>query len=114
MTSAVRLADLTTERLQAFRTTIETDSNTLLAAAGDGPPAAPGPAGAAGVVAERAGPSLLAHRGLASLPEPQREAVLLACCGYTWRQAADLLGVPASTVAERLRDGLLGLGNCPY
>src|SRR6202035_3865788 len=39
------------------------------AAADDGPPAAPGPARAARVVAERAGPSLLAHRGLASLPE---------------------------------------------
>jgi RNA polymerase sigma-70 factor, ECF subfamily len=79
------------------------------AAAGDGPAGRPGPSAAAMVVAERAGAGLLAHRGLASLPGPQREAVLLACCGYTWRQAADLLEVPASTVAERLRDGLLGL-----
>jgi hypothetical protein len=31
----------------------------------------------------------------------QREAVLLAYCGYTWRQVSDLAGVPA----ERLRGG---------
>lgn len=82
-------------------------------AAGNGPAAGSGSSGAARVVAERAGPRLLAHRGLASLPGPQREAVLLVCCGYTWRQAADLLGVPASTVAERLRDALLRLGGFP-
>ncbi len=51
--------------------------------------------------------------GLAALPGPQREALLLASVGYTWRQAAELLGVPAETVAERLRDGLLALGNGP-
>jgi RNA polymerase sigma-70 factor (ECF subfamily) len=85
--------------------------NRAEAAAGDGPAAGPGPSGAAEVVAEQGGPRLLAHRGLASLPGPEREAVLLTCCGYSWRQAADLLGVPASTVAERLRDGLLGLGS---
>jgi DNA-directed RNA polymerase specialized sigma24 family protein len=39
--------------------------------------------------------------------------VLLASVGYTWRQAAELLGIPAGTVAERLRDGLLALGNGP-
>jgi RNA polymerase sigma-70 factor, ECF subfamily len=79
------------------------------------------PSGAVGVAAERAaavaaGPApenLLTHRGLASLPGPQREALLLACSGYTWRQVADLLGVPAGTVAERLRAGLLGLGRNP-
>jgi anti-anti-sigma factor len=71
------------------------------------------PSAAAGVIAERAAGSLLEHRGLASLPGPQREAVLLACCGYTWRQAADLAGVPAGTVAGRLREGLLGLGSRP-
>jgi DNA-directed RNA polymerase specialized sigma24 family protein len=54
--------------------------------------------------------NLLAHRGLSALPGPQREAVLLACCGYTWRQVADLLGIPAHTAAERLRAGLLTLG----
>lgn len=79
------------------------------AAAGDSYPAGPGPAGAAKVVAERGAGSLLAHRGLTSLPGPQREAVLLACCGYTLRQVADLVGVPVGTAAERLRDGLLGL-----
>jgi hypothetical protein len=37
--------------------------------------------------------------------------VLLASCGYTWRQVADLVGVPAGTVAEWLRDGLLELNS---
>jgi DNA-directed RNA polymerase specialized sigma24 family protein len=64
-------------------------------------------------VAGWTGGSLPAHRDLASLPGPQREAVLLASVGYTWRQAAELLGIPAGTVAERLRDGLLALGNGP-
>jgi RNA polymerase sigma-70 factor (ECF subfamily) len=71
------------------------------------------PSGTPGVAKDRAVESLPAHRGLASLPEPQREAVLLASSGYTWRQVADLLGVPAGTVAERLRDGLLSLGGAP-
>lgn len=75
-------------------------------AAGDGRANGPGPSGA-----ERAGGSLLAHPGLASLPGPQREAVLLACCGYTCQQAAELTGIPAGTAAERLRQGLLGLGS---
>jgi RNA polymerase sigma-70 factor, ECF subfamily len=75
--------------------------------AGDGLTTGPGPSG----VAERAGESLLAHRGLASLSGPQREAVLLVCCGYTYRQVAELVGVPASTVAERLREGLLRLSS---
>jgi RNA polymerase sigma-70 factor (ECF subfamily) len=57
----------------------------------------------------QAAASLAAHRGLAALPGPQREAVLLACCGCSWREMADLAGVPAVTVAERLRDGLRGL-----
>jgi RNA polymerase sigma-70 factor (ECF subfamily) len=68
---------------------------------------------AAGMAAGPTAGGLLAHRGLAHLPGPQREAVLLACCGYTWRQVADLLGIPAETAAERLRDGLLRLGNGP-
>jgi RNA polymerase sigma-70 factor (ECF subfamily) len=71
------------------------------------------PSGTPGAVAGRTGGSLPAHRDLASLPGPQREAVLLASVGYTWRQAAELLGIPAGTVAERLRDGLLALGNGP-
>jgi RNA polymerase sigma-70 factor, ECF subfamily len=71
------------------------------------------PSGTPGIAKDRAVGSLPAHRGLASLPEPQREAVLLASSGYTWRQVAELLGVPAGTVAERLRDGLLSLGRTP-
>lgn len=71
------------------------------------------PSGPPGVAAERVAGSLQTHRGLASLPEPEREAVLLASSGYTWRQVAELLGVPAGTVAERLRDGLLSLGSTP-
>jgi RNA polymerase sigma-70 factor (ECF subfamily) len=66
-----------------------------------------------GVAKDQAVRSLPAHRGLASLPEPQREAVLLASSGYTWRQVAELQGVPAGTAAERLRDGLLSLGGPP-
>ena len=83
------------------------------AAAGDGYPAGLRPAGAAEVIEERGARSLLAHRGLASLPGPQREAVLLACCGYTLRQAADLAGIAPGTVAERIRDGLRGLSGHP-
>lgn len=75
-------------------------------------PAGIEPAGISGTT-ERAAGSLLAHHGLASLPEPQRGAVLLAYCGYTWRQVAELAGVPAATVAEWLRDGLLGLRGRP-
>ena len=71
------------------------------------------PPGTPRVAKDRAVGSLPPHRGLASLPEPQREAVLLASSGYTWRQVAELLGVPAATVAERLRDGLLHLGSSP-
>jgi DNA-directed RNA polymerase specialized sigma24 family protein len=58
---------------------------------------------------EQAANSLLTHRGLSSLPEPQREAVILASCGYSYRQVAELTGVAADTAAERLRDGLLRL-----
>jgi RNA polymerase sigma-70 factor (ECF subfamily) len=71
------------------------------------------PSGTPGVAKDQAVRSLPAHRGLASLPEPEREAVLLASSGYTWRQVAELQGVPAGTVAERLRDGLLSLGGAP-
>jgi hypothetical protein len=76
-----------------------------------GHPSRPAAPGAAGMAAEPAAESLLAHPGLASLPRHQREAVLLASCGYIYRQIADLAGVPAVTVAERLRDGLLALGS---
>jgi RNA polymerase sigma-70 factor (ECF subfamily) len=73
----------------------------------------PGPAGTGGVAERAAGTPPAQRRGLASLPGPQLEAVLLASCGYTWRQVADLVGAPTSAVAERLRDGLLELGGHP-
>jgi RNA polymerase sigma-70 factor, ECF subfamily len=45
--------------------------------------------------------------GLAALPEPQRQALILVCYGgYGQGQAAALLGVPAGTVAGWIRDGL--------
>jgi RNA polymerase sigma-70 factor (ECF subfamily) len=45
--------------------------------------------------------------GLATLPEPQRQALVLVCYGgYGQGQAAALLGVPAGTVAGWIRDGL--------
>jgi RNA polymerase sigma-70 factor (ECF subfamily) len=71
------------------------------------------PARTPGVAKDQAMGSLPAHHGLASLPEPQREAVLLASSGYNWRQVAELQGVSAGTAAERLRDGLLSLGGPP-
>jgi RNA polymerase sigma-70 factor, ECF subfamily len=83
------------------------------AAASDSHPAALGPAGKAEVMAGQGTGGLLAHRGLACLPGPEREAVVLASCGYTWQQAADLGGVRPGTMAERLRDGLLRLSSHP-
>ena len=74
-------------------------------------PAADRPGGGRGPSAAGAtATSLPAQAGLASLPAPEREALLLASCGYTWREVADLTGVPAVTAAERLRAGLLRLG----
>jgi RNA polymerase sigma-70 factor (ECF subfamily) len=82
-------------------------------APGNGRTAGPSPTGVARVAGERADGSLLAHHGLASLPGPQREAVLLASCGYTCQQAADLAGVQADTMAEQLREGMLRLSSHP-
>jgi DNA-directed RNA polymerase specialized sigma24 family protein len=85
------------------------------AVGGDERPAGPRPPGTGppGAGLERAAADLLAHRGFASLTGPQREAVLLASCGYTRQQAADVAGVPAETLAGRLREGLLRLNGGP-
>jgi RNA polymerase sigma-70 factor, ECF subfamily len=80
-------------------------------AAADGLMAGPEPSGPAGTVAEQAAESLLPHPGIALLPAPRREAVLLAWCGYTWQQIAELAGAPADTADGRLREDLLGLSN---
>lgn len=53
------------------------------------------------------------RRCLGSLTGLQREAVTLAYYGgYTYRQVARLLGVPAGTVSTRMRDGLIRLRDC--
>ena len=78
-------------------------------AAGDGRTARLGLSGAVGAVAEQAAGGLPADRCLAFMLGPQREAVLLAHCGYTWGKVADRAGVPL----ERLREGLPGAGQPP-
>jgi RNA polymerase sigma-70 factor, ECF subfamily len=53
------------------------------------------------------------RRCLGTLTGLQREAVTLAYYGgYTYRQVARLLGVPAGTVSTRMRDGLIRLRDC--
>lgn len=53
------------------------------------------------------------RRCLTSLTELQRECVSLAYYGgYSYRQVAELLGVPAGTVKTRMRDGLIRLRDC--
>ncbi|MCW2288671.1 sigma-70 family RNA polymerase sigma factor [Leucobacter luti] len=48
-----------------------------------------------------------AVRGLASLPEPQRKAIVLAYFGgYSHTEISVLLGAPLGTIKTRIRDGL--------
>jgi RNA polymerase sigma-70 factor, ECF subfamily len=53
------------------------------------------------------------QRCLSSLTRLQRECVALAYYnGYTYREVAELLGVPDGTVKTRMRDGLIRLRDC--
>jgi RNA polymerase sigma-70 factor (ECF subfamily) len=53
------------------------------------------------------------QRCLSALTQLQRECVGLAYySGYTYREVAELLGVPAGTVKTRMRDGLIRLRDC--
>jgi RNA polymerase sigma-70 factor, ECF subfamily len=53
------------------------------------------------------------RRCLGTLTELQRQAVTLAYYGgYTYREVATLLGVPAGTANTRMRDGLIRLRDC--
>lgn len=67
-------------------------------------------------VAEAVEASLEAERVkrcLTSLTRLQRECVNLAYYGgYTYREVAELLGVPPGTVKTRMRDGLIRLRDC--
>ena len=53
------------------------------------------------------------RRCLGALTSLQRESVTLAFYGgHTFREVAELLGVPEGTVKTRLRDGLIRLRDC--
>lgn len=50
------------------------------------------------------------RRAVAALPEPQRVVLLLICVeGYSYKQAAETLGLPIGTVTSRLTRGRLAL-----
>lgn len=50
------------------------------------------------------------RRALQSLPEEQRSVVLLVCVeGYSYRDAAETLGIPVGTLTSRLARGRLAL-----
>jgi RNA polymerase sigma-70 factor (ECF subfamily) len=52
-------------------------------------------------------------RALASLPPDQREAIDLAYYGgHTYREVAELLGIPEGTAKSRLRIGMQRLATC--
>lgn len=53
------------------------------------------------------------QQALTSLTELQRHALVMTYYhGYTCRDAADLLGIPTSTVKTRVRDALVRLRDC--
>jgi RNA polymerase sigma-70 factor, ECF subfamily len=53
------------------------------------------------------------RRCLSTLTETQRESVTLAYyAGYTYREVAELLKTPLSTIKTRMRDGLIRLRDC--
>lgn len=50
------------------------------------------------------------QRAFAGLPGEQRAVLLLVCAeGYTYREAADILGIPVGTVMSRVARGRLAL-----